>query len=784
MNLNLGWKFYRGDEPKAWLKDFDDSLWQNVVLPHDWSVTEPFSEKHSSGTGYLPAGIGWYRKSFTLSEEDEGKRVYITFDGVYNNSEVWVNSYYLGKHPNGYTAFTYDLTDFVCFGKIPNNITVRVNHKYEADSRWFTGSGIYRKVTLQIKDQICIDKYGVFVTTPVAEKEESIINTKVTVTNHTNEEEIVTIKHNLIDGEKVLVSNEVKQIIGGSERRIMESDMIVSDVKLWSPDEPYLYKLLTEIIKDGIIIDQEVTIIGIRTFRFDSDKGFFLNNRNMKIKGVCVHHDAGCLGAAVRPKVWERRLKKLKDMGCNAIRMSHNPHMPELYDLCDKMGFLVDDEAFDEWEGVKNKWHIGHNVYPPAHYGYAEDFPEWHERDLRELVLRDRNHPSIIMWSIGNEIDYPNDPYCHPYFKEMVGNNDHNKPAQERVYNPNKPNAERLTTIAKKLTKIVKECDETRPVTLASAFPELSHVTGLTDAVDIIGYNYKEHLYEQDHKTYPKRILIGSENGHGQKAWLAVKENDYIPSQFLWTGIDYLGETSGWPYHGSGAGLLDIGANEKASYYLRKSWWNEEPMVHLATAYGNIDIAYHHEYYENWNYCNKEVVNVNCYTNCDKVELYINNKLIETKHLKDFKELLYIPFKVSFEVGEIKAVGYKENRIVSEYTIKTTNAPVKINACVHEEQIQANQQDMTHIEVNVVDDKGNRVITAENMLTVEINGPGTLMGIENGNLADYTPYSCNYRRTHNGRLVVFISSTKDKGVIQVKISSSKLKESIVKIMSL
>lgn len=781
--INLDWKFFRGDEPKAWLKDFDDSRWQTITLPHDWSVKEPFDIKHSSGTGYLAGGIGWYRKLLKLSEEDKGKRVYITFDGVYNNSQVWVNSYYLGKRPNGYTSFTYDITDFVRFGEDENNITVRVEHKYEADSRWFTGSGIYRKVGITVKNQISIDHYGVFVTTPVVTNEKSVINSNVMFTNYTEADTTVTIKTSLIDNNQILSCSETDYEIKAFDTARVDNAITLSNAKLWSPDSPYLYTVLNEVIENEIIIDSEITTVGIRDFRFDMDKGFFLNGENMKIKGVCVHHDAGCLGAAVRPKVWERRLRKLKKMGCNAIRMSHNPHMPELYDLCDELGFLVDDEAFDEWEGVKNKWQVGHNVYPPAHYGYAEDFPRWHEEDLKELILRDRNHPSVIMWSIGNEIDYPNDPYCHPYFKSMTGNNDKNKPIQERIFNPSKPNSERLVTIAKKLTRIVKECDTTRPVTLASAFPELSNLIGLTQVVDIVGYNYKEHLYEEDHKKYPDMILLGSENGHTAASWLAVKENEYISSQFLWTGFDFLGETVGWPYHGSSAGILSIAAHEKGMYYLRKSWWNDAPMVHLATAYKedeNKDVN-HNEYYETWNYSNGEVINVNCYTNCERVELYVNDRLIESKELKDYSELLYIPFQIIFEPGEIKAVAYNGNEVVMEHSIKTTGAQAKIKAYAIETDIKSNGQDMTHVEVEIVDNDDNVVVTAENMMTVNVIGPGKLMGIENGDLRDYTPYNCNYRRAHNGKLVIFISGDGKKGTVEVVISSPKLKPGVVRI---
>lgn len=383
-NINIDWKFFRGDDPSAWYRGYEDTSWRYVTLPHDWSVEEPFSKEHSSGTGYLPGGIGWYRKSMELSEELKGKKISITFEGVYNNSQVWCNSYYLGKRPYGYSTFTYDITPFVSFGAVNNVISVKVNHKDIADSRWFTGSGIYRDVYLTVTDHVHIDKYGVFVTTPEVSGKQATISVKSKVLNETSTEVSIILRNTILDENEVIVGiTEDALNICGEEDFEKEQTIIVTNPKLWSPGKPYLYTVKTEIMKAGERIDNVETTTGIRWFEFDSDKGFFLNGLNMKLKGVCVHHDAGCLGAGVPKKVWERRLKRLKEMGCNAIRMSHNPPAANLLDLCDSMGFLVMDEAFDEWEGVKNKWSTGHNVYPPKHYGYFEEFPKWHEEDIK-----------------------------------------------------------------------------------------------------------------------------------------------------------------------------------------------------------------------------------------------------------------------------------------------------------------------------------------------------------------------------------------------------------------
>lgn len=773
--LNLNWKFLRGEEERAWYKGLDDSNWRNVTLPHDWSVEEPFSKEYSSGTGYLPGGIGWYRKKFLLPEDMKGKRVYITFEGVYNNSQVWCNSYYIGKRPYGYSTFTYDITDFITFGE-ENLISVKVNHKDIADSRWFTGSGIYRDVYLTITDQVHIDQYGVFVTTPQVTKEYADVSVNVRLTNETQTDESIDIKNTLVDADGNAIVSTIESYEISAESELEANQLLhVSNPHLWSPDTPYLYSVVTEIIKNGEIIDYIKTTTGIRWFEFDAEKGFFLNGINMKLKGVCIHHDAGALGAAVPQKVWERRLEAFKEMGSNAIRMSHNPPAPNLLDLCDQMGFLVIDEAFDEWEGVKNKWSTGHNVYPPKHFGYYEDFPQWSEIDMKEMVLRDRNHPSIIMWSIGNEIDYPNDPYCHPYFETMTGNNDANKPAAERKYDPNKPNAERLVTISKRLVKYVKECDTTRPVTAALAFPELSNLTGLSDTVDIVGYNYKEHLYEEDLKQYPDRVIYGSENGASMEAWLAVRDNDAMSAQFIWTGIDFLGEAKGWPIRASQAGFMDLAGFKKPNYFHRQSLWSTKPMAFLSVVRPE-DVKSNHNprWYASphWNWNTGEQLQVLCYTNCDEAELFLNGKSLGSKHRGESDE--FIRWEVMFEEGTIEVVAkHKSGKNVS-YELITNSEPEKIDMSSDSLEMKANGLDIAHIEMEILDVNGKTVYLANNEISLSIEGPGEILGLENGNAQDLTPYSSKKRQVHNGKLLAYIRSTTKAGEIIVTATSPGL----------
>lgn len=635
--------YLRSAAAGAWYKGFDDSGWRSVTVPHDWSVEQPFSKRYSSGTGYLAGGIGWYRVHFRLPEGYRGKSLRVVFDGVYKNSQVWCNSYYLGQRPYGYSTFSYDITHAAAFGDEENVLSVKVVHTDLADSRWFTGSGITRKVTLVIEEPAHPAEYGVSFRAEQVEPDETDPErrsgrARIVVRHRTDVAEglsgtydRVRIRTSLIDAEgKAVLTMEGVTGTGGE----CTLSGTLEQARLWSPEHPCLYTLRTwyraeggrpaeeELSEEAFYLADE-TRVGIRGIAFNPDRGFFLNGAETKLKGVCVHHDGGALGAAMEPEVWQRRLEALRECGCNAIRCSHNPHMPELYDLCDRMGFLVMDEAFDEWENAKNKWSTGHNVYPPVHEGYFEAFPAWHEADLRAMVRRDRNHPSVILWSIGNEIDYPNDPYCHPSFASMTGNNDAHKPAAERQYDPGKPNAMRLVSIADKLERIVREEDDTRPVTLAAAFPELSAETGLFRGLDVVGYNYKEHLYAKDHGRFPEKPFLGSENGHGYGAWLAVRDCRYISGQFLWTGIDYLGEARGWPVHGSPAGILTCAGDRKPEFYRRKSFWQKDPVLAIATRRASEGGEDWLPMESHWNYEPGEEILVKVYSNLPKVRLVL-----------------------------------------------------------------------------------------------------------------------------------------------------------------
>lgn len=750
--LSDNWRFHLGDEPYAWQAWYDDSEWKEVTVPHDWSVELPFSREYSSGTGYLAGGIGWYRLKFAPDASWEGKQISITFDGVYKNSKVWFNSYYLGERPNGYISFTYDVTKQFHYDR-ENVLVVYVDRREVADSRWFTGSGIHRKVTLNVEEAVHVVPDGIFFATPDVTAEKAAFTVQNELVN-AGECASVTVTNKLVAAcGTVVASVSASKDMAAGETAVIETEGVVENPSLWSPETPYLYTLETEIAFGDVAYKADSTKVGIRSFKFDPDKGFFLNGKSDVFKGVCVHHDAGCLGAAVYADVWRRRLDKLKAMGCNAIRMSHNPHMPELYSLCDELGFYVMDEAFDEWEGPKNKWSTGHNVYPPKHQGYYVNWQTWHEKDLVDMIRRDRNHPSVIMWSIGNEIDYPNDPYCHASFQTMTGNNDKNKPAAERQYNPNRPDASRLGVLSKELCAIVKKTDTTHAVTLAAAFPELSVNLGFIDDLDVVGFNYKEHLYEENHKRFQDKPFLGSENSHMLKAWKAVTDNEYISGQFLWTGIDYLGEAHGWPIHGSQAGIMTMAGFEKASYYRRQSFWSDKPMVHLTTIRPEEYVHEYSQVSEVWDFVPGEEVMVRCFTNLPEVELFLNDESLGI--FKKDENVDAIVASVNYVPGKLTAKGVSCCGEEVSHTIETTGAACQIALNVYDEAAELKQ-----IEVTMLDSEGRRVYTDSTMLKVTVEN-GKLLGIENGDLADVTDYTSDMRRAYRGQLIIYAVADKN-----------------------
>ena len=749
--LDLDWRFHLGDVPDADFMGFDDGGWRSVTLPHDWAVEHPFDKCHASGTGYLPGGTAWYRKHFMLNEDTKGRRVRLTFQGVYKHAKVWVNSNYLGFHAYGYTSFTYDVSEFVRPGE--NVIAVRAEHNDVADSRWYTGSGVTRHVEIEISDPVCFAVGGVFASTVSADAEKAVLRVRYETLGG--------------DGAAFCLKTPEGQCAarGRAAGETGTAELIVENPRLWSPDDPYLFVLEGQALLSGEVKDTVSIPFGVRAFRFDPDAGFFLNGVNMKLKGVCVHHDAGCLGAAVPKNVWERRLRKFKAAGCNALRTAHNPPDPDLLDACDELGLLVMDEAFDEWEGTKNKWWQGHNVYPPKHFGYAEDFPQWHVADLTSMVKRDRNHPSIVLWSIGNEIDYPNDPYVTPLFREALGNNDANKPAAERLYDARKPDAGRLARVARELTALVHDLDDTRPVTSALSFPELSNRTGYADALDMAGYNYREHFYQDDHKTYPGRVILGSENSHDPRAWFAVRDNAFMSAQFLWTGVDFLGECKGWPVRISQAGMMNLAGYEKPLYYQRKALWTEAPFVRVAVGDGNAERHGVWDEHFRWEGEAGEKKIVSCYTNAKEVELFLNGVSLGKKQLAD-DDGCRACWEVEYAPGVLRAVIDG-----AEDTLCTGKPAAAIQLTADRLSLPADGKSAVQVEILLADENGQPA--RDETLLCQPVGDMTLLGIENGKPDDLTPYAENRRATLDGRAIAYLraGTCPGKAALHVRTAS-------------
>lgn len=762
--FNENWLFSLSDDSLGASASYNDSKWRKLDLPHDWSVEGQLSPSLASCTGYLPGGIGWYRKHFQIT--DKAARHYIYFEGAYNRSEVYLNGHLLGKRPNGYISFMYDMTPYLKEGD--NVLAVRIDHSRYADSRWYTGSGIYRDVWMISAPDIHFAQWGIgWHATSLTDKQ-AVVAVDMEVEKHVKAAGALEVSAALYDAEGTLVAQDRKKVADKAEGIAKETvSLKVKKPRRWNLDAPYLYTLKTELLCDSKRIDGSSTNVGLRTLKFDANKGFALNGKWMKVKGVCLHHDAGVLGAVVPPEVWERRLRNLKEIGVNAIRMSHNPQAPVLYDLCDRMGFLVMDEASDEWEFPKRKWIKGWNVGEPSYDGSFDFFEEWIERDVTDMVRRDRNHPCIFLWSIGNEVDYPNDPYSHP----VLDGTTINQP-MFGGYKPDAPDAMRIGKIAKRLAACVRAVDTSRPVTGALAGVVMSNQTEYPQAVDVVGYNYTENRYDEDHATYPARVIYGSETGVGIEAWHAVRDKEFIFGQFLWTGTDYLGESGRWPSRGLYTGLLDFGSFPKPRGYFRASLWSEKPVTYIGTYPKHDWVSM--DAWDLWNYEPGQLIRVVCYTNAPQARLLLNGKEVgQMKPYDDKSGIIY--WDIPYQDGELRAEGCDATgKVLSSYAIKTSGRPYALRATVDKEVLSTDKA-TAHVTIEVVDEQGTIVKLGDNDVTCQIEGPARLLGLEGSNNGDMSDYTDNHHRAFHGRLLAYIQTTGEKGEIRVKLTSPLLK---------
>ncbi len=774
--LNDNWHFTLDNPQDAQLADADLDNWRELDLRHDWSIEAQLSPTLSSCTGYLPGGIGWYRKALDFSTLAADEKAYLYFEGVYNRSEVYVNGQLVGQRPNGYISFCYDITPYITRSE-NNVVAVKVDHSRQADSRWYTGSGIYRDVYLVTSGQVHFDLWGVRYTTPEVSDKKATVAVKMDVKNESEQAQNLSLHNALSDAEGNMISDtRVSVAVAAGDVQEAKALLKIKNPLLWDLDHPYLYTLQTTLQDGDKTIDQTLTKVGIRSIRFDANTGFYLNGENMKLKGVCIHHDAGCLGSAVPREVWERRLKILKDLGCNALRMSHNPQAPDVYEICDEIGLLVKDEAFDEWEFAKRKWLTGWNKGTPGYEGSYDFFEEWSSRDAADMVRRDRNHPSIIMWSIGNEVDYPNDPYSHPVLATQK--------IKQKVYGkylPEAPHADRLGEIAIRLSAEVRKHDTSRPVTGALAGVVMSNHTDYPGALDICGYNYTESRYAMDHKSYPERVIYGSETGHSMASWNAVQDNDYISGQFLWTGIDYLGESGKWPSRGGAGGLLNYAGFVKPRGEFRRALWSEEPVAYLGTvALSEGDRQITRKAWPVWNYTEGEMIRALAYTNSAKAKLMLNGQQVGEVLPYD-KEKGYFLWELPYQAGRLEVLALdEEDNEICRSLIQTTKRPATIVLKADKEEI-LRDKGLVQIEINIVDEDGLPVVLSDDEITCEVSGPAKILGLEAGNTLDMGNYRDNKQRVYKGKMIAYIQATGETGQLEVTFSSTWLQSAKCKI---
>lgn len=783
--FNKGWNFHLNDSVKD--KDTINSatIWRMLNLPHDWSIEGEFDEKSPAGYGggSLNGGLGWYKKSFKVALENKDKITSIIFDGVYRNSQVWINGHYLGKRPNGYIGFQYELSPYLNYGNKINEIIVKVDNSKQPNSRWYSGSGIFRNVWLETTNKLHVDQWGTYITTPKVSAKSASIHLETTLKNQYNSSKTALVTTTIFKNNTKVTSATQKISIAANSNQIQNQDIIVKNPVLWSVEKPEQYTAVTTISIENIIVDEYKTGFGIRNFKFDLDKGFILNGKQVKIKGVCMHHDLGPLGSAVNTRAIERQLEILKEMGVNGIRTSHNPPATELLDLCDKMGFIVMDEAFDMWKKAKTK------------YDYSLDWDQWHVKDLQDQILRDRNHPSIFMWSIGNEIP-------EQWSDEGV-------------------------VIAKELSAIVKKLDTTRLVTAAmnpAVNMNIDEITlqfekskiyfnklATSGALDIIGYNYAHQTYEYHQKNFPTIPFIATETTSAletrgyydsvsdvvkkwpvrwdlkftdgnpgntvsaydqvqapwgsthEATWKVMKKHDFLAGMYIWTGFDYIGEPTPyeWPSISSYFGIVDLAGFPKDVYYMYQSEWTNKTVLHL---------------FPHWNWKSGQKVDVWAYyNNADEVELFLNGKSLGTK--KKIGDDLHIMWRVPFQAGTLKAVSRKNGKIVKETTIRTADNPAKLKLTADRNTINADGDDLSFVTVDITDEKGVLSPNASNEIQFSLKGSGKIVGVCSGDPVSHESYKGTKHTALNGKCLVVIQAGTKAEKLELTASANGLKSS-------
>jgi len=774
--FDSGWRFHLGGAQGAENPSFDDSQWRKIDLPHDWSIEDlpgtdsPFSINAISQVsgGFTTGGTGWYRKSFTVPGNLQSKRFRILFEGVYMNSEVWLNGQYVGNNPYGYTSFWFDISDKLKPGQ-ENVLCVKVRNEGE-NSRWYSGSGLYRHVWLQVLSPVHTDTWGTFITTPQVTLNEAVVNIKTTIVNESKETCSIKVITKILDKNSLEISkSEALKTVETGKSIILDQNIKLKNPLLWSPDSPDLYRAVSEIYENDVLTDKTTTVFGVRTISFDAVNGFSLNGKSIKLKGGCVHHDNGPLGSRAYDRAEERRVELLKASGFNAIRCAHNPPSPAFLDACDRLGMLVMDEAFDMWNEQKN---------PNDYHLY---FNQWWKKDIESMVFRDRNHPSVILWSIGNEI-----------------------PGRHR------PDVAELAGV---LCKFVKSIDPTRPVT--SAVNDLKpDKDPYFASLDVAGYNYasggdhgQKGIYEDDHIRVPERIMVGTESFplEAFASWMDVRDNAYVIGDFVWTSFDYIGEASiGWrgywqkqdffPWNLAFCGDIDICGWKRPQSYYRDVLWNENQIsVWVTPPEPSFDLNKERQPWskwhwfdavDDWNWKENEgrTMDVNIYSSCDQVELFLNGKSLGKKPTNRSTKYIAV-WQVPYQPGILKAAGYKGKKQVSISELKTAGEPAMIKLVADRPEIRADGQDLCYVTVEITDTEGIRNPKAENLVSFTVEGPGTILAVGNANPVSLESYQLPQRKAWHGRCLVIIKSETKEGRITLKASSPGLVPESIQIES-
>ena len=773
-DFDAGWKFHLGDVTGGENVAHDDRSWRALDVPHDWSIEGEFSERNPAGAGggALPGGIGWYRKTFTIAPNDSNRLVFIEFDGVYRNSEVWINGHALGKRPYGYSSFSYELTPYLHVGRTPNVIAVRVDNSKQPNSRWYSGSGIYRHTRLVTTNRVHVDHWGTYVTTPDVTARSARVRIRTTLRNRSPNDQPVVLRTTVYDaaGREVASASAAVRMPRDSTADVSQ-DVLVPQPRRWSVDRPYLYRAVTRVECGGqgarTVCDDYTTPFGIRSFEFRADSGFFLNRQHVKIRGVCLHHDLGALGSAVNERALERQLQLMQAMGVNAIRTSHNPPAPELLDLADRMGFIVMDEAFDMWRK------------PKTTFDYHLDFPEWHERDLGDMVRRDRNHPSVFIWSIGNEV------------MEQWTNGDST-----------------AAPIARELAGIVRRLDPTRPITSASNNGSTDNPVFHAGALDLLGHNYHHEAWADFPKQFPGQKFIITEamsaynsrgyyeqpsdsvavyftpydTTHGEKpnrdyrissydnrraSWGSLHEESlrlferypFLSGIFIWSGIDYLGEPTPyeWPARSSYFGVVDLAGFPKDPYYLYQSEWTTRPMLHV---------------FPHWNWAPGDTIDVWAYTNADEVELFLNGASQGVRR-KD-ADHLHLMWRVAFRPGVLRAVARRNGRVILMREIRTSGPAARVVLTPDRSRIRSDGRDLSFVTVSVVDQNGIPVANAEPLVHLRLTGPAIIAGVDNGDEANHERFQRDSVSLFAGRALVVVRAVRQAGTATLTATADGL----------